>query len=77
MRGHRNLGVHTEMFSDGVMDLIHMGVINGECKNHFRKKVVASFAMGTQDLYNYMHENQGLEMLESHIVNVYKIAEFI
>ena len=56
--GHkRDLGIHTEMFSDSVIPLIESGVINGERKTLHRGKAVAAFVLGTQKLFDFLHEN--------------------
>lgn len=57
----RDLGIHTEMFSDGVIDLIESGVINGERKSLHRGKAVAAFVLGTQRLFEFIHENASCE----------------
>lgn len=62
LSGHRHLGVHTEMFSDGLLDLVHSGVVDGEAKNYHKDKIVASFVMGTRRLYDFVHENPMVEM---------------
>ncbi|HTV13556.1 MAG TPA: acetyl-CoA hydrolase/transferase C-terminal domain-containing protein [Acidobacteriaceae bacterium] len=53
----RDLGIHTEMFSDSVIPLIETGVINGERKTLHRGKAVAAFVLGTQKLFDFLHEN--------------------
>jgi len=53
----RDLGIHTEMFSDGVIALIESGVINGERKSLHRGKAVAAFVLGTRRLFDFIHEN--------------------
>lgn len=58
----RHLGIHTEMFSDGVMELVELGVITNELKTLHRGKIVAAFIMGTQELYNFVHNNPMIEM---------------
>jgi acyl-CoA hydrolase len=57
----KDLGIHTEMFSDGVIDLIEAGVINGAKKTLLPGKVVSSFCLGTRRLYEYVHENPTFE----------------
>ena len=52
-----DLGVHTEMFSDGLMELVQKGVVNGHRKTLHRGQVITSFCMGTQTLYDWVHEN--------------------
>ncbi len=57
-----DLGVHTEMFTDSVVDLVEAGVITGALKERNRGKIVASFLMGTQRLYDFVHDNPMVEM---------------
>ncbi len=65
----QDLGVHTEMFSDGVVDLIEAGVINNERKTLHPGKVVASFLMGSHALYEYVDNNPIVEMHPTEYVN--------
>ena len=60
--GKKNLGVHTEMFTDSVVDLVEKGVINGSLKTRNRGKLVASFLMGTSKLYRFVNDNPMVEM---------------
>ena len=62
LTGKRDLGVHTEMFTDSVVDLVEAGVINGSRKERNRGKIVAAFMMGTQRLYDFVHDNPMVEM---------------
>ena len=57
----RDLGIHTEMCPDGVIDLIEAGVLNGDRKSLLRGKAVAAFALGTQRLFDFIHENPSFE----------------
>jgi 4-hydroxybutyrate CoA-transferase len=57
----RDLGIHTEMFSDGVIELIESGVINGDRKSLHRGKAVAAFVLGTKRLFEFIHENPAFE----------------
>jgi 4-hydroxybutyrate CoA-transferase len=66
---HKDLGMHTEMFSDGVIDLIEKGVINGERKRVHPGKVVGSFVMGTRRLYDFVDDNPNIAMLDIGYVN--------
>jgi acyl-CoA hydrolase len=66
---HKNLGIHTEMFSDGVMPLIEAGVINNSCKKIERGFTVTSFMAGTQKLYAYIDDNPIIKALEIDFVN--------
>ena len=53
----KDLGIHTEMFSDGVIDLVEKGVINGSRKNIHKGKIVASFVIGSRRLYDFVDNN--------------------
>ena len=66
---HRHLGVHTEMFSDGLVDLVERGAITGEFKRVHPGKIVAGFAMGTQKLYDFVDDNPLVAMLDIAYVN--------
>jgi 4-hydroxybutyrate CoA-transferase len=66
---HRNLGIHSEMFSDGILPLVESGVINGSQKNKHRGMIVGSFAVGSKKLYDFMHDNPLLKMLDFSYVN--------
>jgi 4-hydroxybutyrate CoA-transferase len=57
----RNLGIHTEMCPDGVVDLMESGVMNGEGKSIHRGKAVVAFALGTKRLFDFIHENPCFE----------------
>ena len=67
--GKRDLGIHTEMFSDGVMRLVEAGVITGEKKPLHRGKVVTSFLIGSRALYRWVDDNPVVEMHPSDYVN--------
>jgi acyl-CoA hydrolase len=69
LSGHEGLGVHTEMLSDGVMRLVRAGVITGANKSLLRGKLVTSFVMGSQALYEWAHDNPQLEMRGSDFTN--------
>lgn len=62
LRDRRDLGVHTEMVSDGVMDLLEAGVITGRRKALHPRKVIATFLLGTERLYDYAHNNPIFEI---------------
>lgn len=66
---HKKLGIHTEMFSDGVVDLVQKGVITGELKNNYHEKVVAGFILGSRKVYDFVDDNPVVEMLDTEIVN--------
>jgi acyl-CoA hydrolase/GNAT superfamily N-acetyltransferase len=69
LSGHEDLGVHTEMLSDGVMRLARAGVITGAKKSMLRGKLVTSFVMGSRALYEWAHDNPQLEMRGSDFTN--------
>mgnify|MGYP000462588123 CR=1 FL=1 len=66
---HKDLGIHTEMFADGVMPLIRSGVINNSKKRIHPGKSVAGFVMGTQELYDFIDDNPQIAMLDIAYVN--------
>ncbi len=69
LTGHKNLGVHTELFSNGVMDMIEKGVITNAMKSIHPGKVVSGFVLGTKALYNYINDNPIFEMHPTEYVN--------
>ena len=66
---HKDLGLHTEMFSDGVIDLIEKNVINCNYKGTVRGRALATFLMGSKRLYDFVNDNPFIEMRESSMVN--------
>lgn len=66
---HKDLGLHTEMFSDGVIDLIEKDVINCNYKGTLRGRALATFLMGSKRLYDFVNDNPFIEMKESSMVN--------
>lgn len=69
LHGHKDLGIHSEMFSDGVIDLIEEGVINGAKKRTHPGKVVGGFMMGTRRLYDFADDNPQITMLDISYIN--------
>lgn len=65
----KNLGIHTEMFSDGVIDLVEKGIINGSEKNIHRGKIVASFVLGSRRLYDFIDNNPMCEFHPTEYIN--------
>ncbi len=61
---HKNLGVHSEMFSDGLLPLVENGVVNGSEKQIDKGKIVASFLMGSQKLYDFIDDNPMVAMMD-------------
>ena len=66
---HRDLGIHTEMFSDGVIPLAEKGVITGKFKKHFTGEIVSSLVMGSRKLYDFVDDNPLVVMMDSAFVN--------
>jgi 4-hydroxybutyrate CoA-transferase len=66
---HQDLGVHTELFSDGVIDLVEAGVITCARKTFHPGKIVAGFLFGSQRLYEFVHNNPIVELHPTHYVN--------
>jgi GNAT superfamily N-acetyltransferase/acyl CoA:acetate/3-ketoacid CoA transferase beta subunit len=69
LKTKRHLGIHTEMFTDSIIELIESGAVTGERKTHDRGKVVASFCMGTQRLYDYIDDNPTFSFRPTEYVN--------
>jgi acetyl-CoA hydrolase len=65
----RHLGIHTEMFSDGLVELFESGVITGEAKTLHRGKIVASFVLGTRKTFDFLDNNPFVEFHPSDYVN--------
>ena len=76
LTNHKDLGVHTEMFSDGVIELLKIGVITNKFKKKHKRKVITSFTTGTRELYDFIDDNPEFAFLESEYVNdAYVIAK--
>jgi acyl-CoA hydrolase len=69
LRDHRDLGLHTELISDGVMDLFDSGALTGVKKVTRPGKLVATFALGTRRLYDFLDDNSAIELLPVDWVN--------
>ncbi len=69
LSNHKNLGVHTEMFADGILRLIKKGVVTGANKKIDRGKIVASFLLGSQDVYSFIDHNPDVLMKDIKYVN--------
>ena len=68
--GDKNdLGIHTEMFGDGILSLVEAGVVTNTAKNLHPGKMLATFALGSHHLYEYMHRNPGLEIHPVDVTN--------
>jgi acyl-CoA hydrolase len=76
LENHKDLGLHTEMFSDGVIDLIQKDVINGNYKGVNPGRAMATFVLGSQRLYDFVDDNPFIEMRTCDYVNdVYIISQ--
>lgn len=69
LTNHKGLGVHTEMFSDGLIPLVHSGVITNEHKRIRPGKIVTTFVAGTRKLYDFVHDNPEVVFLDVAYVN--------
>lgn len=69
LTGHKDIGIHTEMLSDGVIDLFESGVINNRKKKIHPNKAVTGFAAGTRRLYDYVDDNPAINFLDIDYVN--------
>lgn len=69
LREKKDLGIHTEMFSDGVVKLVEEGIVNNEKKTLHQGKIVASFVLGSRALFDFIDNNPIIEFHPSHYVN--------
>lgn len=69
LKDKKDLGIHTEMFSDGVLELVKLGVINNSKKTLYPGKMIATFLMGTKNLYDFVHNNPNVQLHPVDYVN--------
>lgn len=69
LMGRRDLGIHTELFTDGMVDLYEAGVVTNKKKTLWKDKMVGAFALGTQKLYDFIHLNPGVEFQQGRVTN--------
>lgn len=69
LHSHKNIGIHSEMFSDGVVDLIRKGVVNNSKKTLDPGRLVVSFLVGTSKLFDFVHNNSMVEMRDAEYTN--------
>ncbi len=69
LRGHRDLGLHTELLSDGAVDLARRGVLTGVHKRHNRNTLISTFALGSQAVYDFIDQNPVAELWPVEYVN--------
>src|SRR5262249_8751420 len=63
LRDRRDLGIHSDVITDGVVELVEAGVVTGRCKTRYRDRIVASYCLGTRRLYDFVDDNPGLHFL--------------
>ena len=63
LRDRRDLGIHSDVITDGVVDLVEAGVVSGRCKTRHRDRIVASYCVGTRRLYDFVDDNPGIQLL--------------
>lgn len=69
LSGHKELGIHTEMFSDGILPLVEKGVITNQHKKRCRGKIVTGFMLGSRKLYDFAHDNPEVLVMNIDYVN--------
>ncbi|VAW15545.1 4-hydroxybutyrate coenzyme A transferase [hydrothermal vent metagenome] len=69
LNNHKDLGVHSEMFADGILPLFDKGIVNGKNKAVDNGKMVATFLMGSKELYDFVHDNPGVAMQDVKYTN--------
>lgn len=69
LSGKKNLGIHTEMLSDSVVDLVEAGAVTGRCKTIWKEKIVATFVFGSRKIYDFVNGNPGVELHRGSVVN--------
>ena len=76
LKNHKDLGIHTEMFSDGLIDLHAAGAINGKHKVRHRGKIVSSFVIGSKNVYDFIDDNPEVLLLDcSYTNNTHIVAQ--
>ncbi|MBT3316581.1 acetyl-CoA hydrolase/transferase family protein [bacterium] len=69
LHDRKDIGIHTEMFSDGLLELMDRGVVTGDRKTFHPGKIIAGFTIGSEKLYDYIHDNALIEFHPSDYVN--------
>ena len=73
LHNHKDLGIHTEMFSDGIIPLVEKGIITNKYKKKHRGKIVTGFVIGTKKLYDFIDDNPQVVFLDIDYVNDTKV----
>lgn len=69
LKDKKDLGIHTEMFTDGMVELILAGAVSNQKKSLHKDKMIAAFALGSKKLYDFIHDNPGIEIKRGTYVN--------
>ncbi|GHV66766.1 4-hydroxybutyrate CoA-transferase [Bacteroidia bacterium] len=69
LSNHKNLGVHTEMFADGVLPLYYKGIVNNLNKKYDKGKIVSTFLMGSKEVYDFIDDNPAVAMMDVSYTN--------
>lgn len=69
LSNHKKLGIHTEMFSDGIVPLVESGVITNDTKKIYRGKIVTTFTIGTKKVYDFVDDNPDVAFMDVAFVN--------
>ncbi|GHU60575.1 4-hydroxybutyrate CoA-transferase [Bacteroidia bacterium] len=69
LSNHKNLGIHTEMFADGVLPLYYKGVVNNLNKKYDKGKIVSTFLMGSKEVYDFIDDNPAVAMMDVSYTN--------
>ncbi|MDR0229455.1 MAG: 4-hydroxybutyrate CoA-transferase [Flavobacteriaceae bacterium] len=69
LKNHKHLGLHTEMFADGVIDLIETGAMDCSLQTATNHKAISTFCVGSERIYNYIHNNRFFEFKECSVTN--------
>ncbi|MEN0060326.1 MAG: acetyl-CoA hydrolase/transferase C-terminal domain-containing protein [Bdellovibrio sp.] len=69
LHGHKDLGIHTEMFSDGLVDLCNTGAITNRLKGRMKGKIVSSFVIGSRKVYDFIHDNSSVVLMDAAYTN--------
>lgn len=77
LKNHKDLGIHSEMFADGVADLVDAGCITNHLKTKHKGRIVGSFLIGTQKLYDFIDDNPFVEMLVIDYVNATRYPDSV
>ena len=69
LKDRKHLGIHTEMLTDGIVDLVEAGAVDGMKKSSHKGKIITTFAFGSQRLYDFLNNNPSVEFLPVSVVN--------